>query len=167
MIRGSDPVPRGENAEKMRIIKAAVGALCVLFMLLPLSGCMKRHVLDGPGMVNDLAWSEFTITGDGSFSEYAFSLTVQSGENRICGELRDADGTLFQLEATEIHPDDFRYLRSLYIGEFIEIKSEEQRSPHVKMNIRYLDGTPEEKEISEELAAEICERFLPYFDINN
>ena len=112
-------------------------------------------------------WEDFTITGDGSFSEYAFSLTVQSGENRICGELRDTDGTLFQLEATEIHPDDFRYLRSLYIGEFIEIKSDEQRNPHVNMNIHYLDGTPEEKEISEELAAEIYARFLPYFDINN
>ena len=150
----------------MRIWKTPAVVLCVLLVLL-LSGCEKKHRLDGPGMINDLAWEDFTITGDGSFSEYAFSLTVQSGENRICGELRDTDGTLFQLEATEIHPDDFRYLRSLYIGEFIEIKSDEQRNPHVNMNIHYLDGTPEEKEISEELAAEIYARFLPYFDINN
>ena len=150
----------------MRIWKTSVVVLCVLLISL-LGGCSKKHMLDGPGMVNDLAWEDFTITGDGSFSEYAFSLTVQSGENRVYGELRDTDGTLFQLEATEIRPDDFTYLRSLYIGEFLEIKSEEQRNPHVMMNIHYLDGTPEEKEISEELAAEICARFLPYFDINN
>ena len=150
----------------MRIWKTSVVVLCVLLISL-LGGCSKKHMLDGPGMINDLAWEDFTITGDGSFSEYAFSLTVQSGENRVYGELHDADGTLFQLEATEIHPDDFRYLRSLYIGEFVEIKSDEQRNPHVNMNIHYLDGTPEEKEISEELAAEIYARFLPYFDINN
>ena len=33
--------------------------------------------------------------------------------------------------------------------------------------VYYLDGTPQEQEISEELAAEIYGQFLPYFNINN
>jgi hypothetical protein len=157
----------------MNIRKAAARVLCAVLMLLPFGGCREKpEMLDGPGMINDLSWGDFTITSDGSFSDYAFTLKVEhnrmgDGVNTVSGELQDANGEVYILEKTEIMPDDFIYLRSLFIGDLVDIEDETQRNPHVQMNIHYLDGTPQEKEISEELAAEICAQFLPYFNINN
>ena len=122
----------------MNIRKTAIRIISAILALMPLGGCAKEpHMLDGPGMVNDLTWSDFTLT---------------------------ADGSVYKLESTSIGAEDFLYLRGLRIGEFNAVQENEERNPHVQMQMHYLDGTSEEKEISEELVAEICERFLPYFN---
>ncbi len=157
----------------MKLRKTAMRIISALLALLPLGGCAKDpYMLDGPGMENDLTWSDFTLIGDGSFTEYAFTITVMRDEkgdgiSTISGEYQAADGTVYTLKSVRVETEDFSYLRGLRIGDFDEAEDETQKNPHVQMSIHYLDGTPEVKEISEELAAEICERFLPYFYSNN
>ena len=46
----------------MKILKRiAAGIVAVVSFGSSLLGC-NRHVLDGPGMVNDLTWTEFTLS---------------------------------------------------------------------------------------------------------
>lgn len=81
--------------KKMKI--PAVLATCAACVL-SLFGCGKEHILDGPGMVNDLTWTEFTVTRSDSYAQYNFWFTVEYRESgffltlhrEICTKVRCA-----------------------------------------------------------------------------
>ena len=56
-------------------LRMAVVVLC----LLSLFGCGKkdRHILDGPGMVREVTWQEFTLSQQSDVYEENYSLTVR------------------------------------------------------------------------------------------
>lgn len=133
-----------------------------------LFGCGKKHVQDGPGMVNDRPWRGFTLTYADGDSAYDFRFSVQQGDFALLltGQCRDAAGELLVLEeAVELSTADLQYLRDLRFQDLPEPDST-QDAPEVTLVMVWIDGKEQEKELSKETTMEIYERFLPYFTNN-
>lgn len=156
----------------MRIGKAIVlCALCSAFIF-PFFGCSpKDHLLDGPGMVNDLTWRNFTLSRSDSNSLYCFWFTVEQTDNGfvLTGECRDNQGICYLCqEGMELSGDDIRYLRSLYLGDLPDYVADGEEElilddSSISLTLTYLDGRQGKKRCSPELSLELYEKFLPYF----
>ena len=83
-------------------IKRWMVVLLFTFFLMNLFGCGKKHVLDGPGMLNDQPWRAFTVSRSDS-SQYNFWFEVQKNELGflLTGECRDEDGEMYVLQAED------------------------------------------------------------------
>ena len=150
---------------KKRNCTAAAAAL-----LLTLFGCAKP--VDGPGMVNDRPWQEFTLSRSDSFAQYNFWFTVQVTETGylLTGQCRDEDGNEYiQESGVPLSEGDGQYLRELWLGELTDMQPDEDDglilldAPDVRLVLIWRDGTRQEKDLPEETSIEIYERFLPYF----
>lgn len=137
--------------------------------LLTLVGCTKP--LDGPGMVNDRPWREFTLTRSDSFAQYNFWFTVQVTETGylLTGRCRDEDGNEYVQESgVPLSEGDGQYLRALWLGELPDAAAQEEDdlilldAPTVRLFLTGLDGTQQEKCLSDDISIEIYHRFLPY-----
>ena len=138
--------------------------------LLTLVGCTKP--LDGPGMVNDRPWREFTLTRSDSFAQYNFWFTVQVTETGylLTGQCRDEDGNEYVQESgVPLSEGDGQYLRALWLGELPDAAAQEDDddlilldAPTVRLFLTGLDGTQQEKCLSDDISIEIYHRFLPY-----
>ncbi len=156
----------------MRIGKTVfLCALCST-LVFPLFGCRpKDHILDGPGMVNDLTWKDFTLSRSDSNAQYCFWFTVEKTDNGfvLTGECRDDQGFNYLCqEGVELSGDDIRYLRSLYLGDlpdYVPAEEEELVSDNlsISLTLTYLDGQQGKKRCSPALSLELYEKFLPYF----
>ena len=138
-----------------------------VFTLL-LFGCGKKHVLDGPGMINDRPWRGFTLTYADGDSAYDFHFSVQQGDFALLltGQCRDVAGELLVLEeGVELSVDDLQYLRDLQLQDLPEPDST-HGTPEIVLVMVWMDGNEQERELSKETAMEIYERFLPYFTNN-
>ena len=92
----------------------AVAAACVLALF----GCTKP--VDGPGMVNDRPWQEFTLSRSDSYAQYNFWFTVQVTDSgwHLTGECRDDSGDVYTQETgVPLSDADGQYLRGLWLGE--------------------------------------------------
>ena len=142
----------------------AAAAAC----LLTLVGCTKP--LDGPGMVNDRPWREFTLTRSDSFAQYNFWFTVQVTETGylLTGQCRDEDGNEYVQESgVPLSEGDGQYLRALCLGELPDAALDEDDlilldAPTVRLFLTMIDGTQQEKCLSDDISIEIYHRFLPY-----
>ena len=154
-----------EAALKKRNCLAAAAAC-----LLALFGCTKP--VDGPGMVNDRPWQEFTLSRSDSYAQYNFWFTVRVTDSGwlLTGECRDENGDVYTQETGVLLSEgDGQYLRSLWLGELTDVQPEGDGdlilvdAPDVRLVLTLLDGTQQEKYLPEETSIEIYERFLPYF----
>ena len=145
------------------------GLAAVAACLLTLVGCTKP--LDGPGMVNDRPWREFTLTRSDSFAQYNFWFTVQVTETGylLTGQCRDEDGNEYVQESgVPLSEGDGQYLRALWLGELPDAAAQEDDdlilldAPIVRLFLTGLDGTQQEKCLSDDISIEIYHRFLPY-----
>ena len=146
------------------------GLAAVAACLLTLVGCTKP--LDGPGMVNDRPWREFTLTRSDSFAQYNFWFTVQVTETGylLTGQCRDEDGNEYVQESgVPLSEGDGQYLRALWLGELPDAAAQEDDddlilldAPTVRLFLTGLDGTQQEKCLSDDISIEIYHRFLPY-----
>ena len=144
------------------------GLAAVAACLLTLVGCTKP--LDGPGMVNDRPWREFTLTRSDSFAQYNFWFTVQVTETGylLTGQCRDEDGNEYVQESGVLLTEgDGQYLRALWMGELPDAVAEDDDlilldAPIVRLFLTMKDGTQQEKCLSDDISIEIYHRFLPY-----
>ena len=145
------------------------GLAAVAACLLTLVGCIKP--LDGPGMVNDRPWREFTLTRSDSFAQYNFWFTVQVTETGylLTGQCRDEDGNEYVQESgVPLSEGDVQYLRALWLGELPDAAAQEDDdlilldAPTVRLFLTGLDGTQQEKCLSDDISNELYHRFLPY-----
>lgn len=151
-----------------------VTVVCIA-MLLSLFGCGKKHILDGPGMVNDQPWKAFTLSRSDAYAQYNFWFTVERGDFAflLTGECRDEDGEEYTIdEGVELSAEDLRYLRDLWLGELADAteKTEDEPllldAPTVKLFLTWLDGSEQEKILPSDTSIEMYQRFLPYFQKN-
>ena len=144
------------------------GLAAVAACLLTLFGCTKP--LDGPGMVNDRPWWEFTLTRSDSFAQYNFWFTVQVTDTGylLTGQCRDEDGNEYiQESGVPLSEGDGQYLRELWLGELPDAAVEDDDlilldAPTVRLFLTMIDGTQQEKCLSDDISIEIYHRFLPY-----
>ena len=150
--------------KKRKRLAAAAACLLALF------GCTKP--VDGPGMVNDRPWQEFTLSRSDSYAQYNFWFTVQDTDTGylLTGECRDENGNAFTLETgVPLSEADGQYLRDLWLGEQPDVQPDGEEdlilldAPDVRLVLTCLDGTQQEKYLPEEKSIEIYNRFLPYF----
>ena len=150
--------------KKQKYLAAAAACLMALF------GCTKP--VDGPGMVNDRPWLEFTLSRSASYAQYNFWFTVRDTETGylLTGECRDESGNEYAMETGVLLSEaDGQYLRDLWLGEQPDVQTEGEDdlilldAPDVRLVLTWRDGTQQEKYIPEETSIEIYERFLPYF----
>ena len=82
-----------------QVIRMAMllGATACIFSLF---GCGKKHIQDGPGMINDLNWKNFTVSRSDSYAQYNFSFTVEQKDTGffLTGECRDDQGNEYNVE---------------------------------------------------------------------
>ena len=149
--------------KKWNSLVAALSCLITLF------GCAKP--VDGPGMVNDRPWREFTLTRSDSFAQYNFWFTVQVTETGylLTGQCRDEDGNEYVQESgVPLSEGDGQYLRALWLGELPDAAAQEEDdlilldAPIVRLFLTGLDGTQQEKCLSDDISIEMYHRFLPY-----
>ena len=155
-----------------RIKIPAVLATCAACVL-SLFGCGKDHILDGPGMVNDLTWREFTVTRSDSYAQYNFWFTVEYKESGfyLTGECRGEDGALFENEeGILLSSETVRMLRSLMLGDLPDAKPDSGGddaflldAPDYSLSLTYMDGIQQEKAITNQLSLSLYQHFLPYF----
>ena len=150
--------------KKRKYLAAVAACLMALF------GCTKP--VDGPGMVNDRPWREFTLSRSDSFAQYNFWFTVRDTETGylLTGACRDESGNEYAMETGVLLSEaDGQYLRCLWLGEQPDVQTEGEDeailldAPDVRLVLTWRDGTQQEKYIPEETSIEIYEQFLPYF----
>ena len=148
--------------------------MCIA-MLLSLFGCGKKHILDGPGMVNDQPWKAFTLSRSDAYAQYNFWFTVEQGDFDflLTGECRDEDGETYTIEeGVALSAEDLRYLRDLWLGDLPNPTPEEEDgpilldAPEITLLLTWRDGSEEEKVFSADTSIDIYEKFLPYFKNN-
>ena len=76
--------------------RLAVIVLCVSFWA-SLFGCGKRHILDGPGMINPASWDSFTVSRSDSYAQHNFYINLEQRNEGlfVTGEVRGEDGTIY------------------------------------------------------------------------
>lgn len=122
-------------------------------------GGKQKHLLDGPGMINDQPWKAVTLSyTDGSRlavgqGDFAFLLT---------GEVRDANGEYAIGEGIEISTADLQFLKKLQLHKLSDADGDGKTT----LVLTYMDGTQQKKAISSDTAIAIYNRFLPYFTCN-
>lgn len=139
-----------------------------------LFGCGKKHVLDGPGMVNDRPWKSFTLSRTDSESQYNFWFTVEQGDFAflLTGECRGENGEMYAIEdGVELSTEDLQYLRNLHLEELPDVIENETideliilDAPETSLMLTYMDGNEQEKALSGEESITLYKRFLPYFE---
>ena len=139
-----------------------------------LFGCGKKHVLDGPGMVNDQPWKSFTISRTDSESQYNFWFTVEQGDFGflLTGECQGEDGDRYCLEeGVDLSTEDLQYLRNLRLHELSDdiptIVDDDLMildAPEVSLVLTFIDGNSQKKVLSSDLSIQMYNRFLPYFE---
>ena len=156
-------------------IKRWTVVLLAASCFLGLMGCGKRHVLDGPGMVNDQPWKAFSLSRSDSCVQHNFWFAVQRNDFGflLTGECRDEDGEMYILEpedGMELSTDDLQYLRGLWLGDLPDVTADEAEedlilldAPSITFVLTWLDGTQQEKALPGDISIEIYEHFLPYF----
>ena len=152
-----------------------VTVVCIA-MLLSLFGCSKKHILDGPGMVNDQPWRAFTLSRSDAYAQYNFWFTVEQGDFAflLTGECRDEDGNAYTIaEGVELSAEDLRYLRDLWLGDLPdEVPGGEDDelivldAPEVTLVLTFMDHKEQKKSLPLDTSIEIYQRFLPYFKNN-
>ena len=156
-------------------IKRWTVVLLIASVFLSLFGCGKKHILDGPGMVNDQPWKAFTLSRSDSYSQYNFWFTVEQGNFAflLTGECRDEDGELYTIEeAVELSTEDLQFLRGLKLADLpdaIDFEDEELLlldAPTIRLTVTFMDDQSVEKSLPQATSIEMYKRFLPYF-INN
>ena len=139
-------------------------------------GCRNKHILDGPGMVNDLSWKSFTISRCDSYAQHNFSFTVERTEKGylLTGACRGEYGDEYDVEEGMLLPaKEIQYLRTLNLGDLPDAVPASQDdlddliildAPTIKLHVIYPDGTVQEKAMQEDFSIELYKRFLPYFE---
>ena len=148
--------------KKWNCLAAAAACLLALF------GCAKP--VDGPGMVNDRPWQEFTLSRSDSWAQYNFWFTVQDTDTGylLTGQCRDEVGNEYSLETgAPLSEGDGQYLRALWLGELPDAAAQEDDlllldAPTVRLFLTMIDGTQQEKCLSDDISIEMYHRFLPY-----
>lgn len=159
----------------MRGKKVLVLLMCISF-LFSLFGCGKKHVLDGPGMVNTLVWESFELSRSDSYypHNFWFSLTVDNGFYLLTGECADKEGNTYEAkEGIRLSNEEAEALRRFNL-EKLPDKSEPTDeelilpldAPAIRLTLIFADGSKTEKSVDGDTAIEIYEELLPYF-INN
>lgn len=146
-------------------------AVCAGF-LLSLFGCAKPQILDGPRMVNDRPWREFTLSRTDSYAQYNFWFTVQDAKSEylLTGECRDESGNAYCMESdVSLSEEDAQYLRELYLAELPDVQPDGDDdlilldAPEITLVLTWNDGTKTEKALPGKTSIELYPRFLPYF----
>lgn len=152
---------------------AAVALVATL--TLSLFGCSKRHMLDGPGMVNDQPWKAFSLSRTDSYSQNNFWFCVEQGDFAflLTGECQDDSGELYIIEeGVELSTEDLQFLRDLNLADLpdaIDFEDEELLlldAPTIRLTVTFMDDQSVEKSLPQATSIEMYRRFLPYF-INN
>lgn len=157
-----------------KVIRMAMllGATVCIFSLF---GCSKKHLLDGPGMINDLNWKAFTLARSDSFAQYNFTFTVEQSDSGylLTGECRDQEGNEYCVqEGMSLSADDIQYLRTLNLGNLPDAApaSPDEAddlilldAPTVTLSVTYSDGALQDKSMVEDFSIQFYERFLHYF----
>lgn len=170
------------NIKQMRKIKRWALTMFSAFILLSLTRCGGKHVMDGPGMENPFVWKRFSISRSDSYAQYNFQLTVEHLEDRDCyvvtGALKDDEGMLYEdyqgivLPDTACHEIDMLHPQNL--AELVD-RSEAASgaygageptpldAPEVLLEVEYIDGTLQKKMDEDGFSIKIYEIVLPYF----
>ena len=143
--------------------KYRLAVIVLLFaMLLSLFGCSKKHLLDGPGMVNDQPWKGFILSHTDSHAGHNFSFEVQRSDigYMLTGECRDAAGKAYELTAEDgflLSAEDMQYLRGLWLGDLEDVPegdtAEVQTGPQLVLVM--INGEELEKSLPEETSIEM------------
>lgn len=152
--------------KKWNVLAVCAGLLVSLF------GCAKPQILDGPGMVNDRPWREFTLSRSDSYAQYNFWFTVQDAKSEylLTGECRDEEGNEYTMESgVPLSAEDAQYLRELWLAELPDVQPDGDDdlilldAPEITLVLTWNDGTQTKKAISDDTSIELYQRFLPYF----
>lgn len=157
-----------------KVIRFAMvlGATACIFSLF---GCGKKHIQDGPGMINDLNWKAFTLSRSDSFAQYNFNFTVEQGDAGyfLTGECRDQEGNEYCVqEGMSLSADDIQYLRTLNLGNLPDVvpASPDEAddlivldAPTITLSVTYLDGSLQDKVMTQDFSIQFYQRFLHYF----
>jgi hypothetical protein len=157
-----------------KVIRFAMlfGATACIFSLF---GCGRKHIQDGPGMINDLNWKAFTLSRSDSFAQYNFTFTVEKSEGNylLTGECRDQEGNEYCVEeGISLSGKDIQYLRTLNLGNLPDIipASPDETddltvldAPTITLFVTFPDGEFLEKAMTNDFSIQFYERFLRYF----
>ena len=156
----------------MKKMKVPAALTACVACLLSLFGCRKGHMTDGPGMINDLAWNEFTVSRSDSYTQFNFWFTVQRTDEGffLTGECRDEDGNLLTNDkGIRLSSETVLHLRNLKLGKLRDVQPEPTAdelilldAPQYSLVLTYLDGTQLEKAITDDSTLELYLLFLPY-----
>lgn len=122
-----------------------------------LFGGRKKHILDGPGMINDQPWNGFTL----SDADFRFSVRQSDFTFLLTGQCRGAAGEALELtEGAELSAEDLQFLRELALGELPD-------AAETVLSLTFPDGKERKKALPGDLSMQIYQRFLPYFQKAN
>lgn len=155
-----------------RTKRTAVILMC-LAALLSLFGCKDRFRVDGPDMENPHAWERVSLSRSDAYAQHNFNLTIEriGGAYVVTGNLRDDDGTEYTNEAGILLPKEAcRQLDKLRVQNLpdIEIRDPEDGllvldAPITQIEVRYTDGSLEEKVDLDDFSIEVYQILLPHF----
>lgn len=168
---------RGEEGNRMK--KWMGIAMCMAF-LLSLLGCQslnllhrKPGMLDGPGMINTLAWEGFELSRSDSNFEYTFWFELKSiGDCYILtGECSDMAGNRYEsLDGIKVPNAEAEALRKTFALDELSDKTEDADSelsvldaPMITLTLTYADGSQKQKSIGGDTSMDIYKALLPYF----
>lgn len=143
-------------------------------------GC-KKHILDGPGMVNKAKWNSFTLSRSSSYAQYNYSFTVKDSDDGafVTGCCRDEDGNIYENENGISVPNKImEKLRELGLDELEDVpestpmESDDIELPvpldmdYVDLSVVYYTDLVIEKAVTTEISIEIYDILLPLFAKN-
>ena len=155
----------------MRVMKLFIMLLCCSITL-PLLGCGKRHMSDGPDMEYKPAWTAFTISRSDSSMQYNFWFTVTDDGDQplVIGECCDEEGNFYKEESgIVLSAEDLWQLRWMDLqtldapSEFSEVVEPRLGASRITLSLMLPSGETVEKNASGDLSMEIYQLLLPYF----
>ena len=165
---------------EMKQIKNWMVIVMCISALFSLFGCeefKKRHILDGPGMVNVAKWESFSISQSHNCADYNFEFTVTHNEFEdyyVMGTCRDDEGNIYEEyeNGIAITYETVSQLRALELDELADVKKDQEAQEDdlfvldgttVTLVLTYLDGKVVEKAVSNDLAYQIYNYLSSYF----
>ena len=158
----------------MKILKRIASSILCIGLLMAFWGCSRRHVLDGPGMENDMPCVSFELYRSDSYSQYNFWIAVADTDDGyiLTGECRDENGVSYRVaDGIRLPAEEREYLVSLALQELPEIVSTEAVNSEgltldvsrARLVLTYLDSTQQIKAVTDEMSLQIYKHFLPWF----
>ena len=135
----------------------------------------KKHILDGPEMVNKPKWNKLDVSCSHSYAQYNFGFdVVDNGTNMLAfGECRDEEGTIYESREGIVLSSKMSFaLRELKLDELDDVKPCTDPEileavildePSYSLKLTFFKDLQIEKSVSDETVIQIYKILLPCF----